>query len=115
MILKNQIVVKDNLLNSHLFVIENNDILTIDKTMGTLSNGYFDCICIRDDTDDKVDLIIDQLVCNPYTKEISLLNTRNIESSVMARIVLKEDQLASLYAFGTDSILIVINNEGEIK
>lgn len=115
MILNNKVFIKKNLLQSDIFVIENGDLLTIDKKMGyTLSPPYFECIIVEDDTDDQLTIMADQIVYDPYKQKMQLLNTRcclRNQDPIITQINICENKTVSLYAFGPEAILIIINNE----
>ena len=71
---------------------------------------------IEDNTDDKINIMTDQIVYNPYKQEVQLLNTKRClrnDDPVITKLNIHENQTVTLYTFGSNSILLVINNEEE--
>lgn len=107
-----KVFITQNLRNSENFIVLNDDeIITIQKDNGHFLSPYFKCTTVADYTDDIVDLFIDKIVYNYFTKELNLMNTRNQESPVCSKIILRNSDIASLYTFGPEGILIIINRE----
>ena len=112
--LRNELIIKDGLINNNNFIIENNDILTIDRVLkAPYYNSYFECICILGESIDKTNIMVDRLVYNKYNNQIHFLNTRNIHESVISVFKINGDEIIYLYPFGEDKILIICDKKGE--
>ena len=110
--IRNELIIKDGILNNNNFIVENNGILTIDKVLkAPYYSSYFECICITDKDTDKVSILVDRLIYNPYHQELHFLNTRNIHESVINRVKINGSNIIYLYPFGEDKILIIAEGE----
>ncbi len=114
MVVNNKLYIKQNIIDSNVFVVNNCDgRVFIDKNIYHMS-PYFECICIADFTDDKVQYMADQIICNIQTQEIQFLNTRRRKRNddpILGKIIPNENQKVSLYTFGVDSILLILETE----
>lgn len=108
-----KVFIQQNLRESETFMITyDDDDFTIQKDQGRfLFSPYFKCIIVANYTDDIVNLFIDKISYNYFTKELDLMNTRNHEDKICSKLFIKDRDTASLYTFGSEGILIVINRE----
>lgn len=113
MVINNNIFIKSNLLNSDKFVVENNDILTIDKKINicdpTESSSFFECIISLSDESEIFIYAVNQIVYNPYTKELTLLNIKNINDSVVYKCKIEDSKIVSIRVFDRNKILIIFD------
>ena len=106
--------VKQNIIDSDVFVVDNRGgQVFIDKNIYHMS-PYFECICICNYSDDKVIYGIDRIEYNAMLNHIRLLNTRRAERNqdiCVTLLHIRDNQTVSLYTFGVDSILMIVETE----
>ena len=114
MLVNNKLCIKQNIIDSDVFVVDNRGgRVFIDKNIYHMS-PFFECICICDYSDDKVIYGIDQIEYNATLNRIRLHNTRRAvrnQDTVISEMYIKDKQSVSLYTFGIDSILLILEKE----
>ena len=116
MLVNNKLCIKQNIIDSDVFVVDNRGgRVFIDKNIYHMS-PFFECICICDYSDDKVIYGIDQIEYNATLNRIRLHNTRRAvrnQDTVISEMYIKDKQSVSLYIFGVDSILLILETADE--
>ena len=114
MIINNKLHIKQNIIDSDVFVVDNRGgRVTIDKNIYHMS-PYFECICICNYSDDKAIYGIDRIEYAAVLNLIRLHNTKRSErnqNTVVTELYIGDKQTASLYTFGVDSILLILEKE----
>lgn len=114
MLVNNKLHIKQNIIDSDVFVVDNRGgQVTIYKNIYHMS-PYFECICICNYSDDKAIYGIDRIEYDATLNRIRLHNTRRAErnqDTVTSEMYIKDKQSVSLYTFGIDSILLILEKE----
>lgn len=108
-------IIKDGLSNNKNFVIKNND----DKrteifkklSFDIPSNEYFECTFVNHHNAEKITFMTDKIICDPAHRELVLLNSRKSNNKVVAGCVIRKDEIVLLYPFGSNAILIIIEEK----
>ena len=113
MLIQKRLMIKDGLLHNNNFIIENSNVLTIDKNMSVNFKNFFEFAIITDDQICPATFLCDQIVYDPIKYQVDILNTRSLsgKDQVTGSIRIREDEIVSLYSFGEDKILAVISKE----
>ena len=112
-----RLFIKEGLSHNNNFVIENSDVLTIYKNIISDFNNFFEFIFIEDDQTSPTIFLCDRIIYDPIKYTIDILNTRSLSVRDQVRdqktgsCKINECEIVSLYSFGENKILAVINKE----